>query len=231
MSDIPILKLKYILALFIIQIVLISIGGVLGFSAFGNRFLENLDEYTKKYELGREGSLQYIYSTSEAGYIYASFGLDMKAKYNETHMVVYWYENIKLRPGATVIDLINNYSNAEWVELRIYPIENPSNWIVIKDYNVSKYEIDYELGDVAGYRYIISINNVRNNPGTLQQWMIYVWDRKTQNFQYLAAPPDKIEVYNYDAFVLLFDKFGAFPPDCCSGSLKWEYQGYQGPSR
>lgn len=231
MDDIPILKLKYILALFIIQIVLISIGGALGFSAFGNRFLENLDEYTKKYELGREGSLQYIYSTSEAGYIYASFGLDMKTKYNETHMVVYWYENIKLRPGATVIDLINNYSNAEWVELRIYPIENPSNWIVIKDYNVSKYKIDYELGDVAGYRYIISINNVRNNPGTLQQWMIYVWDRKIQNFQYLAAPPDKIEVYNYDAFVLLFDKFGAFPPDCCSGSLKWEYQGYQGPPK
>ncbi len=231
MSDIPILKLRNLLVLFIIQITLISIGGALGFSAFGNRFLENLDEYTKRYELGREGSFQYIYSTGEAGYIYANLGLDMKVKYNETHMVVYWYENIKLKPGATIIDLLEEYTNAEWVELRVYPIEDPSKWIVIKDYDVSKYKINYELGEVAGYRYIVCINDVRNDPGTLRHWMIYVWDRKIQNFQYLAAPPDRIEVYNFDNFVLLFDKFGGFPPDCCSGSLRWEYEEYKGPSK
>ncbi|MEM0101059.1 MAG: hypothetical protein QXW34_00395 [Candidatus Methanomethyliaceae archaeon] len=222
---------KLIFLLFIVQITLISIGGFFGFSSFSARFLENLHEYTRKYELGREGSLQYIYSTSEGGYIYANFGLDMKTKYNDTHMVVYWYMNVKLRPGATVLDLIENWSKAEWVELRIYPIENPSFWIVVEDYDVNKYSINVKLEEIGGLRYIVEINNFRNVPGALIYWMIYFWDRSIGGFQYLAAPPDKILVYNLDNFVFLYDKFGAWPPDCCSGSLRWEYEGYGGATK
>lgn len=230
-EEIKLPSYKFILALFLIQVTLLSIGGAFGFSDFSQRFLENLHEYIRKYELGREGSIQYIYSTSEGGYIYASFGLDLKTKYNETHMVVYWYTNIKLRPGATVLDLLENWSKAEYVELRIYPIDRPSFWITIEDYNVDKYSINVTLDEVAGLRYIVEINGMRNIPGELIYWMIYVWDRRAGSFQYLAAPPDKIFVYNLDSYVFLYDKFGAWPPDCCSGALKWEYEPYSGPIR
>lgn len=205
---------------------MISLGGYFGFSGFGERFLNSLHEYTKKYELGREGSLQYLFNTDESGYIYVNFGVDMKKQYNETHLVVYWYMNVKVRPGATVVDLLGNWSAAEWVELRIYPVDDPSIWTVEKDYNVGAYPIHVKLEDFGGLRYIVEINGYRNVPGALICWMIYVWDRKTSEFQYLAAPPDKILVYNLDNFVFLYDRFGAWPPDCCSGSLRWEYEKY-----
>ncbi|NHV60266.1 MAG: hypothetical protein HA492_02480 [Candidatus Verstraetearchaeota archaeon] len=221
---------KYLVALFLIQIALIGGGGALAFSGVGKVFMENLYQYSK-IEMGREGSVQYIYSMSEAGYISVDLGVDMKTKYNETHMVVYWYMNIKLKPGSTIIDLVKNYDKAEKVELRVYPVDNPSKWIVIEDYNVSNYPIDVEYGEVGGLRYIVAINGIKADPGSLEQWMIYIWDPNLQYFQYVAAPPDRFPVYNLDSFVFLFDKFGAFPPDCCSGSLKWEYSEYQGPGK
>ncbi|MBC7113489.1 MAG: hypothetical protein H5T34_05690 [Candidatus Methanomethyliales bacterium] len=221
---------KYLLALFLVQIVLIGGGAAFAFSGIGKTFMENLYKYSK-IEMGREGSIQYIYSTSEAGYISVDLGVDMKTKYNETHLVVYWYMNIKLKPGDTIIDLVKNYDKAEKVELRIYPIENPSQWVVIEDYNVTNYPLEVEYGEVGGLRYIVSINGIKADPGSLEQWMIYIWDPNLQNFQYVAAPPDKFEVYNLDSFVFLFDEFGAFPPDCCSGALKWEYAEYQGPGK
>lgn len=222
---------RYIFLLFIVQIALIGLGGYFGFSSFGERFLENLHDYVRRYELGRWGSIQHIYSADEGGYMYVNFGIDMKAKYNATHLVVHWYMNVKLKPGATVIDLLNNWNSAEFVELRIYPEDNPSLWTVIEDYDVSKYPVDVKLEEVSGLRYIVEINGLRNSPGDLIYWMTYFWDRKIGGFQYLAAPPDKISVYNLDSFVFLYDRFGAWPPDCCSGSLRWEYEGYSGPTR
>lgn len=219
---------KFIVVLLLIQIALIGGGSALGFSGFGKSFLENLYQYSKT-EMGREGTLQYIYSTTPTGYLSVDLGVDMKTRYNETHLVVYWYMNIKLKPGATIIDLAKEYNTAEKVELRIYPENNPANWIVVEDYNVSNYPINIEYGEVGGLRYIVSINGIKSNPGSMEQWMIYVWDPNLQYFQYVAAPPDKFEVYNLESYVLLFDKFGAFPPDCCSGSLRWEYGSYSGP--
>jgi hypothetical protein len=222
--------IRYLIVLFLIQITLIGGGATFSFSGIGNLFMENLYKYSK-FEMGREGSLQYLYSMNGTGYISVDFGVDMKAKYNETHMVVYWYMNIKLKPGSTIIDLVKNYDKAEKVELRIYPIDNPSKWIVIEDYNVSNYPLNVEYGEVGGLRYIVAINGVKADPGGLKQWMINVWDPNLQYFQYVSAPPDKWEVYNLDSYVFLFDVFGAFPPDCCSGSLKWEVPQYQGPGK
>ncbi|MGQ9760144.1 MAG: hypothetical protein ACUVQ5_06230 [Candidatus Methanomethylicaceae archaeon] len=221
---------KYLIVLFLIQITVIGTGAAIGFPSFSKSFMENLYSYSR-YEMGREGSISYIYSTSEAGYISADFGLDMKTKYNATHMVVYWYMGLKLRPGETIVDLIQNHQNAEKVELRVYPEEDPSKWAVIEDYNVSNYPIDVEYGEVGGLRYIRGFNGIRSDPGSLNQWMIYIWNPKIQSFEYVAVPPDKFYVYNLDSMVFLFDEFGAFPPDCCSGGLKWEYKEYAGPSK
>jgi len=215
---------KYI---FLIGLVLIAmIGGVSSFSfqSITGTFMENLAKYGR-WEIGREG-MDYT------GVIYVDVGIDMKNQFNETHGVVYWYNNIELMSGASVIDLLQNLTRAESVELRIYDLKNPSDWKAVVDKDVNKYMVDVEYGNVSGVRYIYSINGVKTVPGNLTQWMVYLWDVGTQGYNYLSVPPDKLYLTNKDSLVLLYDKFGGYPLDCCSGGSKgFEYEEYGGPTK
>jgi len=213
---------KYIFLMAASLIVLVGVGGALGFENFGQRFLENVGEY-HKYESG----MGYIKDNS--GTIYVDIGIDMKKAVNETHGIVCWYKKVPLASGSTIIDLLQNITKAENVQLRLYELNNPSNWKTYRDNNTANYNITVEYGEIAGMRYIVSINDLRNNAGELKQWMVYLWDPNVQVFSFLDVPLDICSINNNDNVVLLYDQISGYPNDCCSGVSGFVYDDYTGP--
>ena len=228
MSENLVWPAKYIFLTAAGLIAMISLGGAVGFAAFSQDFLDNLDQY-EKYEMGVNNPIQYITLPNGDKVMYVNIAIDAKTMLNSTHAVVYWFQKIQLKPGATIIDAIHNLTNAEYVELREYELSNPAEWVSIIDTNSSKYQFNITVGEVMGLEYIKSINGIEENPGYGTFWQTYGWREKTGTFEYIYSSASKYLVSHGDNYILLFDVMNALPTDCCSGG-GFQYEGYSGPS-
>ncbi len=203
-------------------ILMMSIGGLLGFSDVANVFQDRLDD-ASAYESGWTGPLG-----GEDGVVTCSIGIDMKRDYNATHGIVYWYLNITVPLYSNIAVVLDNLQNAEVVEVRIFEQANQSNWVSVFDYEVENYLWDIEYYNFTNYWYIHRIDTVAEDPGEMKQWLVYRWLDKTQNFEYVVQSTSKFLPSDYDLVVLLFGELGVLPIDCCSGS-SFQYEGYEGP--
>jgi hypothetical protein len=152
----------------------------------------------------------------------------MRSNYNETHGIVYWYLNISVEINSTLVDVMKSLSSAQVVELRIYDLQNTSQWITIRDENVTNYLFDVEYANLSGYRYIYSIGGVAEDPGSGTQWLTYRWKDSTGSFEFLTAAPDKFYPSHGNKLVLINSQLNAYPLDCCSGA-SFQYEDYTGP--
>jgi hypothetical protein len=204
-------------------IIMIAVGGALGFSDVASVFKDRLTDYTA-WESG--------YSSPVAGLdgkVMLDIGIDMRSNFNSTHGIVYWYLNITVDLNSTMMNVMGNLSKAKVVELRVYNLQNASQWSTIRDANVSNYLWDIEYVDFSGYSYISSIGGVSEDPGAMTQWLTYRWSEKTGNFDYVVQSTTKFQPSNGDQIVLLYSQLGVYPTDCCSGGSA-QYVEYQGPS-
>jgi len=217
---------KYIFLTAAGLILMISLGGAVGFGGFSQDFMNHLYEY-EKYEMGRTGPIQYITLPNGEMVMYVNMAIDGKMKINETHAVVYWFQKIQLKPGATLIDAVNNLSNAEYVELREYELTNPANWVSINDTNVANYQFDVVIGETMGVDYIKSINGIEDNPGYGGSWLAYGLNGGTFEFIYTAM--SKYQLSHGDNIIMVYGVATTLPADCCSGG-GFQYEEYSGPS-
>ncbi len=228
MSENMVWPAKYIFLTAAGLIAMISLGGAVGFAAFSQDFLDNLDNY-EKYEMGRVGPIQYITLPNGEMIMYVNVAIDAKTQINSTHAVVYWFQKIQLKPGATIIDAIHNLTNAEYVELREYALTDPANWVSVIDTNASKYQFNITVGEVSGLEYIKAINGIEEEPGYGTFWQTYGWKEATGTYEYIYSSASKYQVSHGDNYIMLFDVLNALPSDCCSGG-GFQYEGYEGPS-
>lgn len=228
MSENVVWPAKYIFLTAAGLITMIALGGWLGFAAFSQDFLDNLDTY-EKYEMGRDSDVKYITLPGGEQVMYVNLAIDGKIQINSTHGIVYWFQKIQLKPGATILDAVHNLTNAEYVELREYELGNPSNWVSIVDTNASNYKFNITVGDVSGIEYIQAINGIEEHPGYGTFWQTYGWKESTGTFEYIYSSASKYQVSHGDNFIMLFDELNALPTDCCSGG-GFQYEGYEGPN-
>lgn len=221
---VPPFKYWVILLLFLVSV--ISVGSAIGFQTFGSGFIENMNKYNL-YEIGRGGRLLYYETPMGEKMVRVDIGFDLNTTYNETHGVAYWFEGIELPYGSTIIDVIQNIHKANMTELRVYDLNNSSVFerILVQDPQSLQFAVTY--GNISGMRYIDEINGIKNDPATMAQWMIYFWDAEKKTFVYLTASPDKFTPAHKDTIIILYDIFGGWPADCCSGG-GWEYNEYEG---
>ncbi|MDH7555974.1 MAG: hypothetical protein ACQXXL_07395 [Candidatus Methanosuratincola sp.] len=226
MSEEVVPPAKVIFLMAIGLMALIGLGGALGFQAFGQDFIENMNKYNLA-EIGRGGRLVYYETPLGEKMVDVDIGFDLNTTYNSTHGVVYWFKGVELPYGATIIDAIQNIHSAKEAELRVYNLENSSIFerIPIDDFQSLEFTVTY--GSISGMRYIDEINGIKNNPGLLLQWMIYFWNPEKGEFIYLTASPDKFTLSHRDTIIIIYDLFGGWPADCCSGG-GWEYNEYEG---
>lgn len=216
---------KYIFLMAALLITIMAVGNGLAFGAIAPEFLKNWN-WINMQEMGSRGErVLFAYSQNGSPIVQIDIGIDLKRPYNETHGVVYWYEDIVLPYRSTLIDALSHLGDAKYVELRIYEKANSSNFETLTDFNVSKYSLDIEYGSIGELRYVKSIEGIATDPATLTQWMIYIWNPEMKpypGFQYISYSPDKFEMIHLDSVVLIYDVFGGWPADCCSGGA-WEY--------
>src|SRR5512136_508220 len=151
---------KYIFLIAAGLIILMGVGGALGFSGFAANFLKTMDTYTA-WETGITAP-----EAGPDGKVWVDLAIDMKRNLNDTHGIVYWYVNISVNINSTLADVLGNLSTAQGVELRIYNLQNVSQWTTVRDANISNYQWDVQFGNFSGFRYIYSINGVAEDPGT-----------------------------------------------------------------
>ena len=132
---------------------LIGIGGALGFQAFGQDFIQNMNKYNLA-EIGRGGRLVYYETPLGEKMVNVDIGFDLNTTYNSTHGLVYWFKGIELPYGSTIIDAIQNIHSAKEAELRVYNLENSSIFekIPITDFQSLEFNVTY--GSISGMRYI-----------------------------------------------------------------------------
>ena len=217
---------KYWVVMLVFLVTVICVGSAFGFQTFGSGFIENMNKYNL-YEIGRGGRLLYYETPMGEKMVKVDIGFDLNTTYNSTHGVAYWFEGIELPYGSTIIDGIKNIKKAKVMEMRIYDLNNTSLFerMYVEDPNSLDFRVTY--GDIAGLRYIDEINGIRGNPATMAQWMTYFWDAEKKTFNYLTASPDKFTLSHMDTIVIIYDIFGGWPADCCSGG-SWEYNEYEG---
>lgn len=213
---------KYILLIAAGLILMMAAGGALGFSDFADDFFVNIDKML----------------TSQTGYIGPKPGpdgkvtldlaIDAKLKINETHGVVFWYINITVDLNSTLVDVMSYIAQAKAVEQRIYNLQNTSHWITLLDNNVSKYQLDIKYYNYSNYVNIYSINGIAEDPGSLTQWLTYLWDARKEGFVYLAMSTSRFMPSHGDKIVLVYGQDKTFPSDCCSNFIR-EYEDYSGP--
>lgn len=213
---------KYIFLIAAGLIILMGVGGAVGFSEFSSNFLKTMDAYIA-WERGITEQ-----ETGPDGKVWVDLAIDMKSNFNETHGIVYWYFNISVDFNSTLVDVLERLPSAEAVELRIYDLQNVSHWVTVEDENVANYLFDVEYGNYAGYRYIYSIGGVAEDPGTMTEWLTYRWKESTGNFEFLTSAPDKFYPSHGDILVLICTQLGVYPLDCCSGA-GFQYEDYTGP--
>ncbi len=215
-------RARYIFLMAAVLIAVIGGGSAVGFSSITGTFMENVHKL-QNYMVGREG----MEFDTDSGIARVNLGIDMKGLYNETHGLVYWFMDVEVAPGSTVIDLIQNSSVAQKRQYRIYSLTNSSEWVAINDTGVGNWFFDVEYGDIGGMRYIYAINGTASDPGNMRNWMVFVWDQQNGRFSYLSMPPDVYRLSDLETVVLLYDQVNMLPADCCSGFAS-EYQEYEG---
>jgi len=203
-------------------ILMMSVGGLFGFSDVANVFQDRLDD-ASAYESGWTGPL-----AGDDGNVKCGIGIDMKKDYNETHGIVYWYLNVTVPLYSNIAVVLDNIRFAEVVEMRLFEQANQSNWESVFDYNISNYLWEVEYYNFTNYWYIHRVHDVAENPGEMKQWLVYRWLDETQNFEYVVQSTTKFLPSEGDLVVLLFGELGVLPIDCCSGS-SFQYEGYEGP--
>jgi len=217
---------KYWAMMLVFLVTVISVGSAIGFQTFGSGFIENMNKYNL-YEIGRGGRLLYYETPMGEKMVKVDIGFDLNTTYNDTHGVAYWFEEIELPYGSTIIDAIQSIKKAKIMELRVYDLNNTSLFerILVEDPDSVDFKVTY--GNISGMRYIDEINGIKGDPATMAQWMIYFWDAEKKTFNYLTASPDKFTLAHKDTIVIIYDIFGGWPADCCSGG-SWEYNEYEG---
>jgi hypothetical protein len=204
-------------------ILMISVGGALGFSEVAKVFQHRLDD-----AIAYETFYYVDPDMTPFTQIKVSIGIDMKENYNETFGMVYWYHNVTVNGYSNIVDVLGNLSNCELMEKRVYNLSNPSDWESTFGYNASNYIWDVEYYNFSGYMYIHRIGNISEDSGSLTQWLVYRWSNTTQNFEYIVQSTTKFTPSNNDLVVLLYSQLGVLPTDCCSGG-GFQYDDYQGP--
>ncbi len=203
-------------------ICMIAVGGALGYSQVAVVFQQQLDD-----QVARETGM----TTPEAGQdgkVTLDIGIDMKKNFNSTHGIVYWYINVSVDVGSSMADVINSFDKAKIVELRIYDLKNSSQWVTVRDSNITNYIWDVDTVNFSGFVYISSIGGVAEDPGAMTQWLTYRWDDSTGYFEYVVQSTTKFLPSNGDKIVLLYSQLGVYPADCCT--YGFDYVEYQGPS-
>lgn len=213
---------KYIFLITAGLVTMMAIGGALGFSDFAKSFLVSMDEMAA-WERGGNTPL-----AGPDGKVTLDLAIDMKTEINNTHGIVYWYLNVTVELNSTMADVMGNLSEAKYVELRIYDLQNVSQWTTVKDTNVSNYLWDVEYGNFSGFMYISSIGGVAEDPGSMKQWLTYRWVEDKGVFEYVTLSSSRFLPSNGDKIVLLYSELGIYPSDCCSGASV-QYEDYTGP--
>lgn len=213
---------KYIFLIAAGLIIMMAIGGALGFADVAVAFQKTLDEMVAR-ETGVAPP-----SAGPDGRVTLDLAIDMKTNLNSTHGLVYWYLNVTVDLNSTMAEVMGNISTARVVELRVYNLQNSSQWETIYDTNVSNYVWDVEYRSFAGFTYISSIGGVAEDPGTMKQWLTYRWVEGTGKFEYVPQSTSKFMPSNGDKIVLLYSEPEVLPLDCCSGA-SFQYEDYTGP--
>ncbi|MBC7120341.1 MAG: hypothetical protein H5T33_01985 [Candidatus Methanosuratus sp.] len=218
---------KYWLLMLVFLVTVISVGSAIGFHAFGPTFIENMNAYNL-YEMGREGRRLYYETPEGEKMIKVDIGFDMNTTYNSTHGVAYWFMGIELPYGSTLMDAIENIHKAEIAEMRVYDLDDTAVFErVIEDPQSINLEIKFS--EILSIKYLDEINGTRSDPVTMAQWMTYFWNAKAQSFAYITVSSTNFELAHKDTVVIIYDIFGGWPADCCSGGA-WEYDEYTGPT-
>ncbi|MDI9644620.1 MAG: hypothetical protein QFX35_05315 [Candidatus Verstraetearchaeota archaeon] len=217
---------KYIFMTAACLILMISVGSAIGFHTFGQDFIQNMNKYNLA-EIGRGGRLLYYETPMGEKIATVDIGFDLNSTYNSTHGVAYWFEGIDVIYGSTIIDVIQNLSKAKTVEMRVYQLNDTARFerITVKDPGSLEFRVTY--GNISGMRYIEEINGIKQNVSTNAQWMPYFWNPEARSFVYITASLDRFVVSHKDSIIIIYDIFGGWPADCCSGGT-WEYNEYEG---
>lgn len=207
-------------------ITIISVGSAIGFQTFGPDFIQNMNKYNLA-EIGRGGRLLYYETPTGEKMVNVDIGFDLNSTYNSTHGVAYWFEGIELPYGSTIIDVIQNIHNAKTAELRVYDLNNSAKFERVKVEDMSSIAFEVTYGNISGMRYIDEINGIGQNVATQAQWMPYFWNPEANSFVYITVSLDRFVVSHKDSIIIIYDIFGGWPADCCSGGA-WEYNEYEG---
>jgi len=217
---------KLLVILFIVQIVLASSAGIIGFSdyntGFGRRFMETL-QWFKEWDIGRgTGMYETHHETMEVLIPLLTIDFGREGDY-----LIYNYRGIRLPQNSrTAIDVLLYAHTAEKLETLHASDGSPGPTLNPLEH---KLHLRTEFLKELDLTMLVEINGVKEDPGRMIQWQIFYWNVKKQSWEFIPIPASKLMLKSGDTILFLHAEFGGVPLDCCTGG--WEYSIDQPPPK